>query len=572
VNGTWAKNVPAPPIDVTQISFFFDFVIRVWKGVNPQTLHRVCTLMRKMDAKWLVEEELEESLELANEFEAIKTRCGQNTQCEAKRYSFFSDLPNGDWHHRNAQKQMLAYVVLVTFKFPEEHFPTNIEQRVRTYMYEAVAVLPARYNKEADGKITKIPITNYYHHCYNKFKTVIGTMNDPVKFDITGTYFAQQNALTSVCAHACIQMAVNNSPVFERKRRKKKVTSERINKILGINHQTPDKRVGEFELDSGPTKTKGLTSKQLERVAKKLGIGVLKADFLSEPGVDAAKWIYPNLESCCPTILGIQRPPIGTTKLFSHVVTVLGHTMNTDCWGPEAKSGYRQLTSSTYHSTSEWVDHFLIADDNFGMYRTLPTNELHHIILPQFNAYLHPSMAMSFVPKEVTGRPIEVEYAAVFYARILMTYLEDKFPALGQLRWFNKLSQTKTEMTCRTFWSTAGYYMEHLRMQEDKEGNKIDQDMLKKVKKSLPELFWVTEISLSDVLWGNKSKLGDILICIDFTYENYPGLKEIFKAVKFSWFPGVAKIGKQGRLYSWPFTGYISVQRPAFASHSQSEW
>jgi hypothetical protein len=572
VSRTYAKSVPATAVDLTQTSFFFDFIERVWSGGNPATLHRVCTLMRKMDAKWLIEEELKENPELLSEFDAVKIRCGQHTQCKAMRYSFLADLPSGDWRHPDARKRMLAYVILVTLTFPQPHFPANMNQRERTYIYEAVVTLPARHIKEAGEKVSKKPVTNYYHHCYNAFKTTIGTENDFVRFEIIGTYFAQQNAFTSVCAHACIQMAVNNSPVLTLKRRKKKLTSERINKMLGINHQTPEKRVGEFELDSVPTLIKGLTNEQLERVAKKLGIGILKADFIKEPGIDASKWIYPTLESCCPTILGIERPSFGDTPSVSHVVTVLGHTMNTDRWGPEAKSGYQQLTSSYYHSTSDWVDHFLIADDNFGMYRTLSTDELHHIIIPQFNANLHPSMAMSLIPKEIKGLPIQAEFAAFTYLRRLIEYINSSRPSLGQSQWFKKISESGDEMTCRTFWTTTGRYIEHLSKQEDSNGNRVDRNMLKKIERSLPALVWVVEVSLPDILWGNKSKLCDILMCIDFTIDNYKGIRGIIGAVRFSWMPGVAVIGRRKKLVSWPLNGYIGMQRPAYSSCSQNEW
>ncbi|MFX0203218.1 MAG: hypothetical protein ACFFCW_44510 [Candidatus Hodarchaeota archaeon] len=585
MNGTYAKDPPSPAIDLTQISFY-DLIKSVCKGPNPMPLHRVCTLMRKMNAKWLVEESLEETSELSKEFAAVRKRCGKNTDCKATRLSFFADVGKGDWRHQDCRKGILAYVVLITLGFPEEHFAVRVGSKTinikdKTYIYEAVVAFPAKHKKQRDGTIAKVPITNYYYHCGNTFTTVIGTKNDYVRFKLSGTYFAQQNSLTSVCAHACIQMAINNSPVLTQKKRRRKLTSERINKILRIDHQNPQKQVGKFERDPKKTSTKGLSNEQIQELAKKLNIGILKMDFRYHPEVDASRWIYPTLESSCPTILGIQRPPIGTTDWFSHVVTVLGHTMNTDSWGPEAKSGYQQLTSSYYHSTSEWVDHFLMADDNFGIYRTLPTNELHHIILPQFNADIHPSMGISFVPQEVTGRPIEAEFAAFIYlAKAFVPSALQRFPNLKRLKWFNELLQTntfnekiKTKITCRTFWSSANQYVQHLATQKDRNQNRLDRQTIKKIASSLPELVWITEVSLPDILCGNKAKLGDILTSIDFTYERYPDLKKIIRAVKFAWLPGVGAIGKSSILISWPFTSYIPLQRSALAAkHPQMEW
>ena len=374
-------------------------------------------------------------------------------------------------------------------------------------------------------------------------------------------------------------MAINNSPVLKRERRKRKVTSERINNILHIDHADPKKWVGEFERDPKTQTGRGLNIEQITKVAEHLNIGVLKASFLSQPHIDASKWIYPNLESSCPTILGIQRPPFGTDKWLRHVVTVLGHTLNTDSWGPEAKSGYQQLTSPYYHSTSDWVDHFLMGDDNYGMYRTLPTNELHHVIMPQFNANIHPSMAITFVPQQVTGRPIESEVAAFIFIKLFVSHVLKIHPGIRQLKWFGELVRTntfnekvQTKLTFRTFWSTSKHYLEHLEKVEDRDGNRLGQSTIKKIKGTLPDLVWVTEISLPNLYCGNKAKLGDVLVDIGFTGEN-PSVKDVLRAVKFSWLPGVSVIGKRHSLYTWPLVSYIPLQRSAYVRGSDKmEW
>ena len=253
MNNTYAKDTPSPPVDVRQISFY-NFIGRVCKGPNQMPLHRVCTLMRKMNAKWLIEEELEESWELAKEFRAIKERCGERAECAAKRYTFFLDMAGGDWRKRGTGKKLLAYLVVVTIGFPRQHFIVQVRGKAvgiknRAYIYEAVVAFPAKDLELEGGSCVRVPITNYYYHCGDTFKTMIGTNGDHKKFTVDGTYFAQQNNLTSVCAHACTQMAINNSPVLKRERRKRKVTSERINNILHIDHADPKKWVGEFELD-----------------------------------------------------------------------------------------------------------------------------------------------------------------------------------------------------------------------------------------------------------------------------------------------------------------------------------
>jgi hypothetical protein len=50
----------------------------------------------------------------------------------------------------------------------------------------------------------------------------------------------------------------------------------------------------------------GLNSEQIETVIAELGYDVHSINFLENTGVEYDHFLYPALESCCPTILGIQ--------------------------------------------------------------------------------------------------------------------------------------------------------------------------------------------------------------------------------------------------------------------------
>jgi hypothetical protein len=87
---------------------------------------------------------------------------------------------------------------------------------------------------------------------------------------------------------------------------------------------------------------------------------------------------------------------------IGHVVTVLGHTSNFDRWKPEADRGYGNFPLRPYISSAEWCDHYVINDDNYGMYSTLPSEAIRNFMVPNRNPFPHASMAITIVPKEVT--------------------------------------------------------------------------------------------------------------------------------------------------------------------------
>jgi hypothetical protein len=440
----YALSEPSDPIEVDRKPrySFFDLVDDIWGGPDRFSIHRLCTLMRKMDAKWLVREEtLEPNETLNKEFEAIKRRCGEGVRCEAKRLTFFGDIAEGKLRTKEASNAILSYAVIVDILFPDEW---SRKCKNRTYIFEAVV----RFLSNAPRKETvykgnlpehtigasifnclrifvawclqtfglqsrRDPITNYYYHCGNTFETTIGTQQNHSSYIIPGIYFAQQNDLTSVCGHVAVQMAINNAPVLCQE----KLSSEKINSMLKINHTSPKTRVGHFELDHvGPTdepRPKGLTTSEMRTIAQQLGLGTLFANFLSrDMKIECYKWIYPHLESCFPTVLGIQRPRYEGEEKLSHVITILGHTMNSDRWEPEAKSGYRELVVWPYYSICDWVDHFIINDDNFGMTRTVSTDQLKDALHRAKQGRIHPSMAITIVPKGIISPGISAELLA----------------------------------------------------------------------------------------------------------------------------------------------------------------
>lgn len=590
MKNAYAKREPIKPelVDKAHRFSFFKLIRQIWGENESLAMHRFCTLMRKMGAKWLIREELEPNATLQEEFEAIKRRCGRDTPCEALRLTFFADAQKEGLPTKLACDSLIGYVIVINISFEHCASPSP---RDRTYIFESVVRFPSvptdcrelykvksehKAGKKAKmfcafrrllGKVfwrdtwslNRIPLTNHYYHCANTFETTIGTKSKHTNYTIPGTFFAQQNDLTSVCAHVCLQMAINNSPALGVER----LTSEGINRLLGIDHNTPKTQIGHFKLDkahsSNDGRPRGLTTPEINIVVDKLGLHTLYANFLEPDMIDCYRWVHPHLESSFPTILGIQRLKHGGNEQVNHVVVVLGHTMNSDRWEPEARSEYRELVVSPYYSTSDWIDHFIINDDNLGMGRAISTDQLRDTDHRRKTGKLHPSMAITIVPKKITNPGVNTE----MLASAIMHYLIKNMRGTNLSTWQRVL--TRSKITCRTFASTPELYLNHMANCEDNFGNKVAKKELKVISEHLSGLLWITEVSVADLFCGNKAKLGDVVSSVDFNYVGK--LPDDLAVVKFIWCPELAVLELVNpKLLHWPLTGYIPMQRPIYGA------
>jgi len=422
----------------------------------------------------------------------------------------------------------LAYAVIVTLLFPDN-------SRI-SYLLEAV-VRPPSVVVPMDDELFIKPITNYYVHNINKFETTIGAENDSKTLTLTGSFFSQQNRRTSVCAHAALRMAINSSPIIN----VPKVTNKYINDVLKIDYEQIGEKLGE---KSGW----GLNSEQIETVIAELGYDVHSINFLENTGVEYDHFLYPALESCCPTILGIQGLDTNTSKMTSHVVAVLGHTINSDRWSPEAHSGYGNYPIQPYISSARWCDHYIISDDNYGMYSTLPSDLLRNFVVPTKNPYLHAAMAITIIPKGVTIHGYFAEQSATKVAKVLINGGNQ----VCDNPWLKRMQGN--DLVCRTLLQTKEQYLNFIKKQEimlsENQQNCFDE---------LPDYLWVSEISLPNVYTGNKHKLGDVVICANATAEEHVD----GKSLALAWFPGFIQLGNKPFLEHWGIDTHIPLIRNA---------
>lgn len=579
---------------LSNFSFEFDLIRSRW-GAGSSTLNplfRICCLMRKLGAACYVDETLGSFSEWEEECEEVSILCGKQVRGEACRLTFFRTMPSSaNWRDVDP-KDVLGYAVVVTLQLPRGDR--------RTYVLEAVLCVPTVWTAPSDPRSATV-MANYYVHCSRPFQTNIGQERDsPLELSLNGTFFCQQNQLTHVCGHAALRTAINSSPIaLPQGFAGSKLTNSEINRLLDIDHKA--RRVGSYDHPTKKGLLNGLLAVDIANVVGHRGFNVETADFAERPEVDYVDFIYPLVESGCPVILGVRRPDV------AHVLSVLGHTINSDRWTPNARAAYGGLPMSTYVSTSAWVDHFVIADDNHGMYATLPTDSVRNFMVPKYNHELHAVLAIGLVPNQVVTSAYQAEIVATRTASQLIRghWLVEGFED-GINPWLQKLERglqgegqlaPKEFLVCRTILQSRADYLAAMARAQDIRSNRLGMDDLKWMERSLPERFWVTELSVPQLTCGSKRKLGDIITDAGISPTDLPSTpagsgtlgepataEEITRAaarrlfsgdpIMFAWLPGVAWNGKKlsGAARAWPLVGHIEVLRGAGAARPTLEW
>lgn len=542
-----------------EFSFFFDLVDSEWEGEITKTpLHRVCSLMRKMDVAFFLREDLLPAGEIAEEVQALALARGENTlKAEAIRFTFFRAIPGiDDWEglrskRDEAEKALLGYAVLLKV-FGATENGGNV-----SYILEAVVRTPSKWRDALPAQ----GVCNYYVHCSRSFPVTVGEKADggSIALKVWGSFFAQQNGITHVCAHAALRSALHSSPSYDFEGNK--LTNGRINTIL-------DLKPGVFENDPD-----GLNHEQMIKVVKAMGWSAHSANFEGRAPTDYQSFVYPLIESGFSVILGLSG------EKSDHVVTIHGHTLNTDRWPLE-----RERRRVSHISTAEWADHFIAQDDNFGMYITLPTDDIRSAIgscetelvklseldqdtrrLWADNGHIVPTLKAVSCLGVVPANVVTLGYRAELLA---MKFVSGAFGGTeSSNRWFQKLksqlpaigSDAKNSLVCRTLSVEARTYAESIRSSL----NHPSGEILAKFEACFPsanDRVWVTELTLADLYTGNKRKLGDVVLRANATNEDY----QKRQAVAFAWLPGIAWFGQKWRAdveKEWPITSHIPLLR-----------
>jgi hypothetical protein len=544
MHGVFSKHTPRIEPCISPPFSFFEKI----EGISPNRippLNRFCSLMRKMGANIFVHEQLELDSEL-NDEKIMLEQCGGNMgYFNATRWTLFrvSNKTSIESKFDDLElAEVLGYAVIVNF---------NYASRNRTYLHECVVSSPTHVIETQDGTRMTASVCNYYIHNRTDFRTTVGTTKNHKHFQLNGSFFAQQNGISHVCAHAALRTAINSSPVFSLNQ--PKLTNKAINDHLNLN----------------PSEAKnGLNNEQMQLVLGTYNGTVHWADFHEKPAIDYEQFVYPIMESGCPVILNVEgwcysqnnNPPSGP---IAHALAILGHTLNSDRWEPEAKLLYQSFPIENYISAASYTDHFIIADDNSGMYISLSVESMRNLIIPQKNPSLHATAALGILPDGVSITGQQAEELGAIVAKNLIRYVDGNFPTKG--RWLKAICERA--LVCRTILRKKEEYINHLSDTLAQHGNTIPPP-LGKMLASVSNYIWVTELSVPNIYSANKHKLGEVLIdamANEATHRKGHSWSAIIIPEHYCIDPNSPTI------QSWPINTHIPVIRLR-SSESRCEW
>jgi hypothetical protein len=536
----------APQFKSTAFSIF-ELVGSVFNGAvgRRDPFHRFLGLMRVLDTTFCTVEVLDHETvdELKYERDAAQVRLGRPVSVTATRYTFFrGEVPPEPKVGALVEDDLLGYGVLVSLAY--RGAPDEIR---RLYLHEAVIRWPMTKaaggpppGTRHDGLSSR---ENYYLHCARTMATVVGTAAENRAFQITGSFFSQQSDLTSVCAHAAIRMALNSMAGYARK-----LTNRDINDALGLTFEDFGTYIGHSLLGDDRTgRPRGLTDVEIQRVVMREGFGVLLLDVRQDTGVEYDHFVYPFMESGLPVILGISGRDSEDGTTIPHVVTVLGHTVNADRWAPEAQAAYTILPRRDHLSSADWTDHFIINDDQHGMYATLQTELLRSILVPSKNPMLHTILAFAVVPVGVRYPGLWAEYVGV---SLLKKVLAEVRPDSAPRKWVRELKRGYPDydnhVVCRPMLMSSDEYRRQLGRAVDFVNERdgagdggpaaLTQAQAGRLA-TLPAWVWICEISVPLLYTCNVKKLGEVVV--DATVGLGGTADAPWKAARLVWFDGL---------------------------------
>ena len=523
--------------------------------------------MRLMGSKSLVIETLDsnasEGVRLEAELSAIRRRLNRRRpQFQIHKFTFINEpVPTVADLLTQPDQSFLGYAIIVNIDLGNHTY--------WSYIFEAVTKETSWVTPQG----LTIPYPNHYLHVRNTFT---GMVSENKSYRINGSYFCQQNCITSVCAHACAAMALTNSPVASRI-----VTPEDINQILGYDHiskKLPINYALVFNDSSRfPNRSPGLKWEHLRTV---FNYHEYEDDVIEYQGSPTffRSFLYSYLESGFPSILCFA-PRFEAEPELHHVVAVVGHTMNPHSWLPLAFSrAARQWAAASQHSLGQsseqerfqaisslkWVDDLIIHDDNFGMQMCLPGHAFKPTSNPDHYLNFTPHSGMGIFPKAY-----QIKLSG-YFAELIASGAFRENPSLPQLlresyygERFLSPFQRNTLRHDLVFRTQLVKWLDYLETQGG-----IDclsgeaRAFAERIQGRIP-FVWLVEVTEPDLLIGNYAKVVDILL--DPTFEiSKDGTKvqqnELRRAIFMYRLPGGTIVPDAGHpiwrpLPGWPFLG-----------------
>jgi len=383
-----------------------------------------------------------------------------------------------------------------TSEINEESF-ANLQKYEETYLGFCV-LRPLEAQKVSEAIIKPVEDKNKpaksFVLCQEDFYVDIKVdQQNQQRLKIRGTPFIQQDGQLGCCSHAAIAMVDN---ILIHGRDKPKGTREisdpyLIGDIAELVYQL-------HPYAGGQRPTRGLSSLHISDVLKSMGYFPLVYEFQKDKKTPftAERLIYYYLESKIPVILGIP------VTRGNHALTVIGHSFEPDLWWGVAEMSYYSRTTSdpNYRCSTTWVQNFIVHDDNFGPYLTIPKE-----LIWAFTA--ENLMVIVPLPMQLNIRAEVAESTAYNTLLSIADFRKNEESLTNQtfFEWFNIFYKhlMKNDLVLRTWLVESKQFKET-------SVSSVVRDIYEYVK--MPEKIWLTEVSIPELFCQKRLRFGEVII------------------------------------------------------------
>lgn len=365
---------------------------------------------------------------------------------------------------------------------------------------------------------------------------------DEQNFEIVGgNYFSQQNGITNCCAHAAIKTALRGYD--------SNFACDKINNaIIDFRSCSKEKKAAEIaRMARGLTPTEMLTA--IQKISnnstniKPLAPFLITAHDL--PVTSFVETIYRAIESKLPVILLLRIPDnVAIANSFKgHAVSLVGHTFNQHNWCAYGSGYFSGKNIESFLSSYLWCDNYIVQDDNFGPAYHIPCSFLadyyeYGVTIEKFGLNIASQKELNNLSPNYPLAAIIVPPAGLenltknlyYYERIAVKLFVEQINRFGRKNRFIFSKEEKIKFD-RYFYYIFKYKCDKPRVfitrtllvskREYIESSVKDiynNNFLGEVKLTtaiedlLPNYFWLTEISVPELYWVNKAKIGEIIV------------------------------------------------------------
>jgi hypothetical protein len=372
---------------------------------------------------------------------------------------------------------------------------TNLSKHQKTYLGFCV-LRPLESQRVVNAVIKPIEDKNYpkrwFLLCQHVYPVEITTGQGIThKLDVEGFAFIQQDGQLGCCSHVALAMADRFLVKKEKTKRKHKPHDPYLvgDIVKSISSVSEVQRL---------IPTEGLRPMQISEALKKMGYSPLVYEYGEdrERPIPPERVIYHYLESKIPIIVGIP------TAAGKHALTVIGHSFEPDLWWALAEKPYYNSRPSgvNHHCSTTWLQNFIIHDDNFGPYLTIPKEFI-------WAAARHTLLVMIPLPPNVNITGEEAESIAYGLLLVSATTIANEETNTNQQNgeYFNIFYEhlKNEDLVLRTWLLPSEKFKKQY-------VSPTVADHYNNLK--MPDKIWFTEVSIPELFCQARLRLGEVII------------------------------------------------------------